>query len=175
MARSSNRSVVAHDVPVRIRRPWLAAILCLLTLGIAGAFHHQRMTRDIARFGRARGAMPFPFVPVNPAASTLAWVAGLLAWYVVVASIVGYALAYADGLEPTSDDVTGFTSLALLLAPLWLVANQTARRIRTVQHLAGAPGRRPSPVRAALLTSLFPPLGTWMTRRELNRAWQVYR
>jgi hypothetical protein len=175
MSSRSARSVLAHDVRVKLRRPTLAGILCLLTFGIWGAVHHFRLTREVARFGRARGAMPFPFTPVNPGTSTLAWVAGLCSWYLLVGAAIAYGFELADGYEPTPDDVTLFASIVLLLAPLWLVASHTIERIRTVQHMAGVDGRHPSPGRGALLTSIFPPLGTWHAQRELNRAWQVYR
>ena len=175
MADRRSRTVRAHDVDVRLRQPAFHALMCLLTAGIWGAVHHFRMTRDVARFGRARGAMPFPFIPVAPGSSTLAWLAGLGSWYLLVASSTAYAFELWDGASVEPDDVTGFVSLALLLAPLWLVATHTIRRIRTVQHLAGVDAPYPSPVRGALLTALFPPLYTWHAQRQLNRAWRVYR
>ena len=119
--------------------------------------------------------MPFAFTPVAPGASTLAWLAGLAAWYTVVAASIWYGVLLWEGeLEPGAEDITSFVSLALLLAPLWLVAIHTMRRIRTAQHLAGAHGPFPSPVKSALLLAAFPPLGTWNAQRQLNRAWDVY-
>lgn len=174
MSRRQTRSVLAFDVRVQLRRPLLAATLCLLTLGVWGAVHHYQLSRDIARFGRARGAMPFAFTPVAPGASTLGWAAGLASWYLLVGAGTAYGFSLANGYEPAPDDVTSFTSLVLLLAPLWLVARHRIERIRTVQHMAGVDGRHPSPGVGAILTSLFPPLGTWHAQRELNRAWRVY-
>lgn len=149
--------------------------MSLATGGIWGAVHHFRLSRDVGRYGRARGAMPFPFTPVTPGASTLGWSAGLLSWYLLVFAAVTYARELAGGAAFDSEDVTGFVSLALLLAPLWLVSTHTMRRIRTVQHLAGVDPPYPSPLRGALLTALFPPLGTWHAQHQLNRAWRVYR
>lgn len=167
--------MLAHDVEVRVRRPWLMGLLSLLTLGAWGAVHHFLLSRDIARFGRARGQMPFPFTPVAPGASTLAWVAGLLAWYGVVAALASWLFRLFDGYDPATEDVTSFVSLGLLLAPLWLVALHTLRRIRTVQHLAGTAAPYPSPLRGAALYAMLPPLGSWHAQRQLNRAWRVYR
>lgn len=175
MSSRAARSVTAHDVRVTMRRPLLGALLCLLTLGIWGAVLHFRLSREVAEFGRARGAMPFAFTPVRPGTSTLGWIAGVLSWYLLAGVAIAYADSILDGHDPAPDDVTLFASLVLLLAPLWLVARHTIARIRTVQHLAGVDGRFPSPGRGALLTSIFPPLGTWHAQRELNRAWRVYR
>ncbi len=175
MSPRRSRTVRAHDVDVRIRRPVLQGVLCLLTLGVWGAVHHYRLTRDVARFGRARGAMPFAFTPVAAGGSTLGWVLGLIAWYILVFAAIAYGVSLADGYEPAPDDVTAFASLVLLMAPLWLVASHSIERIRTVQHMAGVDGSYPSPARGALLTSLFPPLGSWHAQRQLNRAWQEYR
>lgn len=171
----NRRTIRAYDVDVRMRRPALAAALCLLTGGIWGAIHHYRLSVELRRYGRARGAMPFAFTPVAPGASTVAWIAGLAAWYGVVAAASWYLARLWQGeLEPGAEDITSFVSLALLLAPLWLVAIHTMRRIRTAQHLAGASGPFPSPVKSALLLAAFPPLGTWNAQRQLNRAWDVY-
>lgn len=171
----ARRTVRAHDTSVVLRRPLLAALSCLLTGGLWGAVHHLRMSRELARFGRARGRMPFAFTTVNPGASTLAWLLGLAAWYGLAASIGLYARWLADGGDARLEDITSFASVVLLLAPLWLVSTHTIRRIRTAQHLAGVEGGAPSPLRGAMLTALFPPLGTWHAQRQLNRAWRVYR
>jgi hypothetical protein len=171
----ARRTILAHDTFVVERSPATAAVLCLLTGGITGAVHHFRITDELRRYGRARGRMPFAFVPVAPGASTLAWVVGLLAWYLVAFSVVAWVVGVIDGTTPSTGDVTTFTSLALLLAPLWLVAANSIRRIRTAQHLAGVEGPWPSPVRGALLAALFPPLGTWNAQRQLNRAWDSYQ
>jgi hypothetical protein len=171
----ARRTILAHDTFVVARSPAAAAALCLLTGGITGAVHHFRITDELRRYGRARGRMPFPFVPVAPGASTLAWLVGLLAWYLIAFSIAGYVMGVVDGTTPSTGDVTTFTSLALLLAPLLLVAANSIHRIRTVQHLAGVERPFPSPIRGALLAAVFPPLGTWNTQRQLNRAWDTYR
>ena len=168
------RTVHAYDVDVPLRRPAVAGLLCLVTFGVWGAIHHFRLSADVQRFGRARGAMPFAFTPVVPGRTTLAWVTGLVSWYLLVFALIGYGVELAEGYEPSPDDVTGFASLVLLLAPLWLVASHTIERIRTVQHMAGVDGRFPSPGRGALLASLFPPLGSWHAQRQLNRAWREY-
>lgn len=177
MARGSrtSRTIRAHDTDVRLRRPALAALACLLTLGVWGAVHHQRLTRELARFGRARGRMPFPFIRVSPGASTLAWIAGLLGWYGLVAAIVAYVAQLLDGYTPSTEDITAFASIGLLLAPLWLAMSHTMRRIRTAQHLAGVDGPHPSPLRGAILAAIFPPLGSWHAQRQANRAWAAYR
>jgi hypothetical protein len=174
MTRSKSRTVLAHDTDVRLRRPVAWALLCLVTGGIGGAVHHLRVTREIQGFGRARGQMPFAFTPVAPGSSTVAWLAGLLSWYVVVGSVAVYVYDLTHGWGPSPEDVTSLAAAALLLAPLWLVATHTIRRIRTVQHLAGVDGPFPSPMRGALLTAVLPPLGTWHVQRQLNRAWREY-
>lgn len=175
MARPSTRTIRAHDVDVTLRRPLLTGALCLLTGGFWGAIHHYRLSRDVARFGRARGTMPFAFTPVAAGASTVAWCAGLASWYLLVGAAGAYGLSLGEGYEPGSEDVTGFVSLALLLAPLWLVTTHTIRRIRTVQHLAGVEGPYPSPTMSAIIAAAFPPLGSWHAQRQLNRAWHEYR
>lgn len=146
----------------------------MLTAGLLGARAHHLASDELRRYGRARGRMPFPFLPVSPGGSTTAWVVGLLGWYLVVLSVVGYAVGLADGYEPSAGDVTAVASLALLLAPMWLVTAHTLRRIRTAQHLAGIDGPFPSPTRGALLSALLPPLGTWIVQRQLNRVWAAY-
>ncbi|MCW2923262.1 MAG: hypothetical protein JWM98_666 [Thermoleophilia bacterium] len=176
MATEGKRTVLVHDTPVTVRRPWLAGTACLLTAGIAGAVHHHRMTRDLARFGRARGAMPFAFIPVTPGASTLAWVAGLLGWFGFVALVAAIAVQAARGAyDASSEDITTFASLLVLLAPAWIVAARTSRRITTARHLVGVPGSSPSPIVAAVIAALLPPLGSWHAQRQLNRAWEQWR
>jgi hypothetical protein len=118
--------------------------------------------------------MPFPFTPVAPGTSTLAWIAGLLAWWVVAAGTAVYVYELVDGAVPATEDITAFAASFLLLAPLWLVSTSTIRRIRTVQHLAGVDGPFPSAVIGALLSAALPPLGTWHAQRQLNRAWREY-
>jgi hypothetical protein len=174
MSQRTKRTIRAYDTDVRMRRPIVAALLCLVTGGIWGAVHHFRLSSELQRYGRARGAMPFAFTPVAPGASTLAWVAGLAAWYGVVGATIAYLAWLGDGAQPSAEDITTAVSLLLMLAPLWLVAIHTMRRIRTAQHLAGATGPYPSPLRSALLLAAFPPLGTWNAQRQLNRAWRVY-
>ena len=175
MATTTRRTVRVHDTDVKLRRPVLAGLLCLLTLGISGAVHHHRMTRDIQRFGRARGTMPFPFIPVQAGASTLGWIAGLLCWWGFVAAVVGFAVAFGDGYDPVAGDITTFASAAALLGPAWIVASHTIRRIRTVRHLVGTPGTMPSPIVGAALATLLPPIGSWNAQRQLNRAWREWQ
>ncbi|MCW2962449.1 MAG: hypothetical protein JWM25_1560 [Thermoleophilia bacterium] len=168
-------ALVAFDAAVRPRSPRLVGLACACTLGISGAVRIGRLNGELARFGAARGAMPFPFITVNPAISVLAWLAGGLGWILQVSNIAIYLEALTDGLEPAAADITNFTASLLLLAPLWLTALHTARRIRTAQHLAGAPEQLGSPFRVALLTCLFPPAGLARLQGELNRAWDPWR
>lgn len=170
----ARRTILAHDVFVRTRGPVRWAIGTAVTGGLLGARAHHLASDELRRYGRARGRMPFPFLPVSPAASTAAWVVGLLGWYVVLASTLGYAVGLAEGYEPTTGDVTVVASLGLLLTPMWLVTAHTLRRVRTAQHLAGVDGPWPNPTRGALLAALLPPLGTWIVQRQLNRVWAVY-
>jgi hypothetical protein len=169
-------TVLAHDVPVQTYSPLGAAIGSALTGGIYGAVHHHRTNEQLRLFGRARGRMPFAFVHVSPGPSTVVWIAGVVAWYVVVAVIVSYVSELLDGSrEPGAGDITTFASLALLLAPLLLVTVATLRRVRRAQHLAGVDAPWPRPLRGALVAVAFPPLGTWLVQRELNRVWRAYR
>lgn len=175
MVAAPSRMVHAHDTTVTLRRPLLVGVACLLTLGIAGAVHHHRLSRDLARFGRARGAMPFPFIPVDPGTSTLAWSGGLLLWWGAVAGLVDFAIDMTTGYNDLgSEDVTLLASLLLLLAPAWIVAARTMMRIRTARHMTGSSGHMPSPTVAATLAALVPPIGSWQAQRELNRAWAEY-
>lgn len=170
----ARRTILAHDVFVRPRSPLRWAAASLLTGGLVGARAHHLASDELRRYGRPRGRMPFPFLTVSPGASTTAWLLGLLCWYIVALSVVGYAVGLADGYEPSAGDVTAVASLVLLLAPMWLVTAHTLRRVRTAQHLAGVEGPWPNPTRGAILASLLPPLGTWIVQRQLNRVWRAY-
>lgn len=172
----TSRALLADGVPVRLRRPCVVAALCTLTLGITGAVHHHRINVELGRFGRARGAMPFPFITVNAGAATLTWIGGLLLWLVVVASVATWGVALAMGdATLAADDVSSLAGLALLLAPLWLTGLHTMRRIRRAQFLVGVEQPTANPWRGAAFTALVPPLGSWNAQRELSRAWSVWR
>ena len=168
-------TILAHDVFVRPRSPFGAAVSSIFTVGITGAVNHHRVATELRRFGRVRGRMPFPFLVVEPGRSTLGWIAGVLAWALVVFSLAAYVIDFLDGRTPRTGDITTLFSLALLLTPLLLVTTGTLRRIRTAQHLAGIDGPWPDPLRGALLAIAFPPLGTWYVQRQLNRVWAAYR
>lgn len=168
------RTTLAHDTFVRQRSPGWTALGCLLTGGVIGAVHQHRVSSELARFGRARGRMPFPFIRSNPGVATVWWLVGLLAWYLLIGAVVTYVLGLGDGSDPSAADITTFASFVLLLAPLWLIATATIRHVRTAQHLAGVDGPWPSPVHGAMLVAAFPPLGTWYVQRQLNRVWQAY-
>lgn len=168
------RTVLAHDTFVTPRSPEWAAIGCLLTGGILGAVHQHRTSSTLGRFGRARGRMPFAFIPSNPGVATTWWLVGLLAWYLLIVAVIRYTVGLTNGLDPSAADITTFAMFVLLLAPLWLIAASTIRHVRTAQHLAGVDGPWPSPTRGALIVAAFPPLGTWYVQRQLNRVWTAY-
>jgi hypothetical protein len=170
------RTITAYDTPVTERSPLGMAVGCVVTAGVFGAVHVHQVCGELARFGRARGRMPFPFISVNVGAMTLAWIAGAIAWALVVAATATYVRDVLDGVrEVGAGDITMFTTFAILLAPMVLVVAGTTRRIRTAQHLAGVEGPLASPARTTIAATAFPPLGNLLLQRELNRAWEAYR
>lgn len=168
--------MLAHDTSVRVRSPWLAAVLCVVTLGVVGAVRHGKVNGELRRFGRARGAMTFPFIRASPGVSVVAWVLGLVGYVVVIATIVGYVQRVASGRHDFDPgDISSLSFVLLLLTPLWLTALHTARRIRTAQHLVGIVPPPTMTWWVTALTVVFPPIGTWRMQLEVNRAWNVWR
>lgn len=167
--------VLVHDATVRPRSPGWSALWCLVSFGIAGAVRHGRINAELARVGRARGTMPFPFVRVDPPTAVLAWLGGLLIWCFVAASVVQYVLELFDGYDPVAADITTFTGQALLLAPMWITQLHTGRRLRTVQHLVGVHPVTLQPWHLALAGVTVPPVATWLAQRAANRAWREWR
>ena len=171
---TTTRVLRAGDVDVRLRSPIAAALWCTLTLGVVGAVQHNRVNDELRRFGRPRGAMPFAFIPVNVGAATLTWVGGLLLWFIVAGTLIAWLVALATGdTVLTPEDISSVAGLALALAPLWLTGLHTMRRIRRAQFLVGVDQPSANPWRGAAMTALLPPLGSWNSQRELNRAWAV--
>jgi hypothetical protein len=176
MQKASPNRFECYDTQVVLRSPAWAAAWCLLTVGVSGAVRHGRINGELARFGRARGRMPFAFIASAPARAVLAWVVGIIAWLLVVAAAVTYAGSVVDGSHTlATDDLTSAAGLGLLLVPLWLTARHTAQRIATASHLVGVVPDPRFPLRAAIATVLFPPAGTWSLQRAINRTWATWR
>lgn len=176
MQKASRNRFECHDTQVVLRSPGWAAFWCLATVGITGAVRHGRINGELARFGRARGRMPFGFITSSPPRAVLAWVSGIVGWLVVIAASITYVMAVAgDRHDVAADDLTSAAGLALLLVPLWLTARHTAQRIATATHLVGLVPDPRLPMTAAVATVLFPPAGTWSLQRAINRAWKTWR
>lgn len=156
---------------VRRRRPWVLALLWVLTAGISGAVWHLRVNRELRDYGRARGAMPFPFIQVIPAAAFIGYLVGIGMWFLVV---LVWITELSAGLPDAAAEVSELLSLMLLVASLWLTGRNTAMRVHTAQMLAGVEQRRIRPLWAAFMVAVFPVYQVYV-QRHLNRTWDLYR
>jgi hypothetical protein len=173
---TSTTTVQVLDTPVRPRSPLAAATWCVLTAGISGAVRIGRLNGDLRRLGRARGAMPFAFIRVHPALSVLAWLMGIMAWVIVLASLIVYVHALVTNTRDASvTDLPSIALLGVLLLPLWLTVFHTGSRISTAQHLVGQLPDPSLPRTGALLAVTFPPAATWYLQRAANQAWNTWR
>lgn len=169
------RVLFVHDTLVRRVRPWVAGVQCLLTVGVSGAVRHYRLNDELRRFGRARGAMPFPFIPCTPWMALATWLLGGLLWACGAALVVMTLWPLVVDLDPDLEMIPSFASSVLLFAPFWLTTLHTARRIRTAQRLVGVdPDRLVEPIRAALIACLCPALYTWLAQRHADRVWRTW-
>lgn len=174
MLRSTH--VTVADTELRIVPPLRSALACLLTAGFSGSVTHHSVNAALADIGRVRGRMPFPFIASTPGVAALVWTIGAIGWLVVIAAIIGYSYLFSiDEAELTTDLVSGAAGAGMLLAPLWMTALHTGRRLRTAQHLVGVDRRWIEPMRAAIVAVVFPPAFTWMERRAANLAWSTWR
>lgn len=174
MSKSSKGHLV-FDTTVRPRRPFVAALWCFLTLGFAGAFTHNRVNSQLQRLGRQRGAMPFPFIPVETGTATLYWVLGILGWLALVLAGVATVQDAINGYTRIDTEVIpAAATLALMVSPLWMTALHTGRRVKTAQYLVGQEAKRTNPVRLAIAAVLFPPAYTLLLNRAANRMWKTW-
>lgn len=168
---------VVAGTRVRVGRPWLAALVTLLTGGVWGTFVHGRIVEETALVGRRRGAMPFAFVDANAVRAGLGWLLGLAVWWLLVALAWWWGAEVLDGRkEASSTTITAATSVLLALAPMWITAHHQGRNLRHLQLLTGAddgPGLC-EPRRLAIAAVCCPPAYAWLAQRHANRAWQPW-
>jgi hypothetical protein len=123
---------------VKIRSPWAAALLPIITLGIYHLVWWYRVNKELADFGRARGYD----LGQNPTMSLLAVFPGAL---IIVPALVSYwrgtqrmqAAARVAGQEPPN----GWIALILFLSS----RSAYGRTCRSRSTRSGVPRRRPSP------------------------------
>jgi hypothetical protein len=131
--------------PVKLRSPWAAALLPIVTLGVYHLVWWYRVNRELRDFGRARGYD----LGQSPAMSTLALFPGGL---VVVPALVSYwrgtrrmqAAARLSGREP----LNGWIALILFLVlsvGLWAYMQAELNKIWR-REAEPAPGTELPPV-----------------------------
>jgi hypothetical protein len=173
---ASRSTITVYDTHVRRVSAFRSALWCTLTLGVTGAIRQKRLNDELMRVGRRRGRMPFSYISVTPGTAATAWCFGMLGWFGAVAAI-GYTayLMWQGEVAPEAEWISAAASLAICLAPLWMTALHTARRVRRAQHLVGVPNRYVRLDWAPMLAVVFPPLYLWYMQRNVNRAWDEWR